>query len=80
VKPADYMQKLMDLISMEAKNRRESAGYNGRMDDGGASVLEAQVRFYKLGMEGKFPDEWQEFEKQLDPEYQEYIRLRRKFG
>ena len=49
------------------------------MDDGGASRLEDQVRFFTLGQQGDIPVEWREYEKYLDPEWAEYERLKKKF-
>lgn len=74
------VEKVMVLILKEAERRRTSAGFSGARDDGGAGILEAQVRFYRSGQAGVMPPEWQEYEKQLDPEYEEYLRLVKKFG
>lgn len=77
------LEKAIFLILQEAKDRREGAGFAGRSDDGGASRLETQVRFYRLGAEGKMPEEWRGYLnqaiKESDPEYLEYLRLKGKF-
>jgi hypothetical protein len=76
--------KIFTLITADANKRREDAGYGGRVDDGGASLLETGVYFYKLGMEKRLPEEWESYFQQAtneaDPEYAEYTRLKKKFG
>lgn len=78
------LNKIFDLIQREAHSARESAGHNGGWDDGGASRLEDQVRFYRYGMEDIIPPEWKRYqnqvEKEADPEYKEYLRLQNKFN
>lgn len=76
----DLIDKLIPLVLKDAENKKLDAGMGGRWDDGGASVLENQVKFYQYGLKGQVPPEWKEYEKQLDPEYIEYLRLKRKFG
>lgn len=79
----EILQRIFTLILEDAHNRREGAGYSGRMDDGGAGVLEAQVEYYQMGMEGRLPHAWESYFNQAvreaDPEYAEYVRLKRKF-
>lgn len=76
----EMLDKVMELILKEAENRRQDAGYGGFHNDGGASDLEAQVKFYCYGMTGAFPTEWEAYKIKLDPEYTEYLRLKGKFG
>lgn len=75
-----YVDSVIKEIRKAAEERRQSAGYNGSMDDGGASRLERDVKFYLAGRSGSLPEEWKEYEKLLDPEYKEYLRLHQKFG
>ena len=76
--------QVMDLVLKEAATRRNTAAHNGEWSDGGASTLEAQVKFYRYGREGRVPPEWKEYAAQAtredDPEWAEYQRLRKKFG
>lgn len=75
--------KINDLIAVvlrAAHKRREDAGYEGRSSDGGARELEEQVKFYNYGRAGAVPEEWKQYANQLDPEYQEFLRLQQKFG
>lgn len=76
----DLIDKLIPLVLKDAENKKLDAGMGGRWDDGGASRLEDQVKFFQYGMRGQIPPEWKEYEKLLDPEYIEYLRLKRKFG
>ena len=77
------IEKVMDLILKDADNKKETAAYNGSMNDDGASRLKEQVSFYKAGRQGVIPLEWskyaEESKKISDPEYSEYIRLKNKF-
>lgn len=71
------------LVLRDAATRRTSVGFEGKSDDGGATMLEQQVRFYHYGMDGTIPPEWSKYEKeaktQADPEYNAYLRLKKKF-
>lgn len=77
------MERVLALVLADAQTRRTNAGYGGRMDDGGASELETQVKFYRMGANGQMPPEWEEYLTQArheaDPEWVTYQRLRRKF-
>ena len=73
------IKKIMDLILKDADKKAEDAGYSGRMDDGGASRLRDQVKFYQLGMNDQIPNDWKKYVKETDPEFSEYIRLKNKF-
>jgi hypothetical protein len=78
----ENIKKIMDLILKDADKRESDAGYGGSHSDG-ASRLRDQVKFYKAGMKGDIPEDWneyvQEYVKNTDPEYSEYIRLKQKF-
>lgn len=74
------VNQIITKVLEHAKHKREQAGYNGEYGDGVASILEMQVKFYNYGRENKIPPEWKDYEKQLDPEYTEYLRLKQKFG
>lgn len=73
------IEALKCAVLQEAEARRDSAGHNGRMDDGGAGWLENQVKFYTYGQNGEIPEEWNKIAQTLDPEYETYQRLKRKF-
>ncbi len=66
-----------------AHNKRESAGYSGRMDDDGAKSLEDQIECFRAGLDNRVPECWthyvSDFKKISDPEYSEYMRLKKKF-
>lgn len=60
--PRQYnIDEIMQFVLNAAHSAKESAGYGGRWDDGGASVLENQVKFYRLGQSGKVPEEWKQY-------------------
>lgn len=74
------IEQLIAVILKAAAQAREDAGYGGRHDDGGASRLEDQVKFYNYGRAGAIPAEWKPYAKHLDPDYQKYLELKKKFG
>lgn len=76
----EIIDKLIPLVLKDAESKKLDAGYSGRWDDGGGGRLEEQVKFFQYGLRGQVPPEWKEYEKLLDPEYIEYLRLKRKFG
>jgi len=82
---------ILSMVRNWAANARETAGFNGRWDDGGAGAMEAQAKFYEYGMRRECPPDWggffddankilQKEEFRKDPEYKEYLRLQSKFG
>lgn len=66
-----------------AQNRRDDAGYSGAYHDGGARDLEEKIKAWHAGIEGVVPDclqtIWSDHQRSMDPEYQEYLRLQKKF-
>lgn len=78
------IEKIMDLILKDADKREMNAGFSGSHSDGGSSRLRDQVNFYKDGMNGDIPTVWKEYVNEYvrntDPEYPEYVRLKEKFG
>lgn len=77
---ADTIVRVLDMVEEEADKRELDAGRGGLMDDGGARRLREQAHFYRMGMAKELPKEWEKYELQIDPEYQEYLRLDAKFG
>ncbi len=73
------VDEIIEHILKVAAQKRESAGYAGEMGDGGARDLEDEVKFYKYGVSGTFPPEWERYQLDLDPERLEYLRLKKKF-
>ena len=71
--------KLIEFVLREADKKEENAAYSGERGDGGARLLRERVKFFKYGLEGTIPVEWKEYELQLDEEYEEYLRLKKKF-
>ena len=74
-----HIDQIKKLVLAAAHSKREAAGFNGDHHDGGASRLEMQVEFYEMGEAGIMPKEWEQYEKTLDPEWNEYQRLKYKF-
>lgn len=76
----ENIDKLLVRIIQEANALEHNAGLSGSMGDDGASRLREQVKFYRYGIEGTLPSEWEKFQLEFDPEYQEWLRLNQKFG
>jgi hypothetical protein len=72
-------EQLIKAAHIEAKERSQNAAHGGFRDDGGASVIEGQIRFYEMGRLGQVPIEWEKYAKHIDPEYKELLRLEKKF-
>lgn len=71
-------------VKADAAQKRESAGWGGRMDDGGAGHLLSMLEVWQAGLRGEIPPVFQEYaeqaEKESDPEWAEFQRLQKKFG
>ena len=83
-KDVDKTTKMfVEFLVTEAHNRRENAGFNGSMHDGGASALESEVECWIAGMINKTPNRWDslicEMNQAADPEFATYQRLKAKF-
>ena len=64
---------------------RRNAGLSGMQHDGGASIMEREWELFLTGfnrqpLPERFDKHIQEFEREQDPEYVEYLRLQEKFG
>jgi len=79
----DKLDLILGIIRIDAEKKRDNAAQGGEYGDGGASALEDQILIYKCGLSGKFPSKWEkyrkEYENSIDPEYQEYLKLKEKF-
>jgi hypothetical protein len=77
-------QLLIAYILHYAQMLRADAGYGGSMSDGGASRMEDEVDVFISGViECRLPESWEKYNTMLqqnnDPEYVEYLRLKKKF-
>lgn len=76
--------KFFELLFKIADQCEKDAALGGSMHDGGASLLREQIYCYKAGIEGKIPKSWdkyiKEYNRQTDPEYAQYLELKKKFG
>lgn len=70
---------VMDEVLKEADKLAKDAGYAGEYGDRGAAFLREKVRFYKMGMNQEVPKEWLHYMDKMTPEYEEYMRLKKKF-
>lgn len=76
-------QAFIGYLRNEIEKARESAAFGGSMGYDGASRLEALTNSWEAGLKRLVPDELQghlaEFERENDPEWKEYNRLKEKF-
>jgi hypothetical protein len=71
----------------KAETARNDAAYGGRWDDGGYASTKEKIEIFRAGFNGYWPFVWsnevdlfeQEMKNAADPEYQEYLRLQKKF-
>lgn len=78
--------KVKDLVAHlleKAAEKEMNAGFSGRPDDGGARHMARAIAAWVAGMSGEVPREFEKLHaqcfEQTDPEYQEYLRLQKKF-
>lgn len=74
----------LNLYHNEARQCESDAGHSGSFTDGGCSRMLGLIAAYNCGRNNQIPD-WLEpyiveANNLLDPEYQTYIRLQKKFG
>lgn len=74
------MRVVIAAVELAAAVKKENAGRDGEMHDGGARELLMQVKFYQAGAAGVLPEEWAAYARHADPDWETYQRLRRKFG
>lgn len=73
------IKRLFLLLEEEAEQKAISAHHNGAFNDGGASAILKDIELYKKGMDLEIPEQWEKHFIKLDSEYDEYIRLKKKF-
>lgn len=74
---------MLAFARKDADNKRTNAAYGGAMHDGGARRIEEIVNAFEAGMSGRIPstliEYYKEAVRQSDPEYKDYLRLKKKF-
>ena len=74
---------LIDAVTREAERVRENAAYSGDRGDGGAERMLHGVNTFRCGMNRRVPEEWRkhlnQMQREADPEFAEYQRLKAKF-
>lgn len=77
----EQANRVITIVLKHAASARESAGQNGRFDDGGAVALEREAHCFLAGMNRQWPEGWEKYineDRQAnDPDYQTFIRLKR---
>jgi hypothetical protein len=86
------LSEIEDEVKLVAIQLKNDAAYSGSHGDNGAYKLLESFEIFKLGvLAGQsatqtntdlidVPNQWKGYFKQYDPEYQEYVRLKEKFG
>lgn len=79
----EYVDAIITLVLKEVDEREKAAGYSGSWSDNGSQYTRDMVEYYRMGQAGMIPPEWEKFVNQVkkneDPEYQEFLRLQKKF-
>lgn len=80
----DLYLAIAEKAKQDAERMKNDAGFGGRMDDGGAKRLTEIVDAWVSGLNSKVPEELQRYQeivqREADPDWDEYQRLKRKFG
>jgi len=81
--PSEHARCVIALVRKDAEKRKIDAAYGGEYNDGGASQILRELEAFEAGLRGQIPSQWREFsvlvDREADPEYTEYERLRKKF-
>lgn len=70
--------EVIKIIQSEIESRRIADGHRGAFTDS-VGNLAMQLRFYEMGVAGDVPHDWKKILDKLDPDYDEYLRLKKKF-
>lgn len=80
-------QQLANFIAYAnriATEKRNNAAYAGSWGNNGASDIEEKIKTWHAGIEGKIPESlnslWNDYQNSIDPEYQKYLELQKRFG
>lgn len=81
--PEKTINTVIAKVLADAREREETAGYNGDFGDGGAHRTRELIDFFRCGQQGVIPERWKpylkETENEADPDFVTYQRLRDKF-
>lgn len=82
----ELLKFIKESVASSAVKARDDAGYSGRMDDGGARHMEEKLRYWLDGIKFAATGDTEVYssiakrlEKETDPEYEDYKRLKEKF-
>ena len=83
IRSLEDIKGFVDFVRKVAAQKRMDAAYGGFHSDHGASELETRLECWVNGIDGAIPKVLQsyydEFQRDQDPEYKEYLRLQKKF-
>ena len=74
------VDEVIELIFKDAEKMERNANANGDTAYAETQRMKEQISFYNYGRNQVIPPEWKKYADQLDDEYQEYLRLEKKFG
>jgi hypothetical protein len=78
------LKTIEDAVMKSAQDLSRDAAYGGRWDDGGADAMRDQFNTWKQGYLGKVLPEYakilKDAKREADPEYAEFLRLKKRFG
>lgn len=75
---------LAEFVRRRGQQIQQDAAHGGSISDGGGGALINEVNAFLAGLDGRVPASWAVFAKEAgreaDPEYQTYLRLKKRFG
>lgn len=79
------VEQILEAVIDECATLADNAGHSGSYNDGGAGELWKQVNVWLTGLQGTgvpstFDKAVEIYAKSVDPEYDNYLRLKEKFG
>lgn len=78
------VMKFIDCLKKIANEKNAISAESGRMDDGGYKEIFDQIDVFLSGVSMSMPVAWvkyiNDYEKEYDPDYQTYLKLKKKFG
>jgi hypothetical protein len=79
----ELIEKVIKKVEEYAEEQAYDAAMEGAMNDGGRSRTLDSIKFYRCGLDNQIPVEWEGFIKEInreeDPEYKYYLKLKEKF-
>lgn len=81
--PGGFDNRFATFVRETAAKLRSDAAHSGAMTDYGAGFLEQKLECWLAGLNRQLPKaleaEFKEFSKSIDPDYEVYLKLKKRF-